>query len=224
MIKSDNLDKFAPAFVAAQGEVDHAHKNSQNPHLKNKYANLAEVIDTVTPVFNKHGLGIFQVPGMSGDRVTLTTIVLHTSGQYLGGVAETPVPKQDPQGVGSGTTYLRRYSTAAVAGITQDDDDGEGALNRKPKAKAPTQDEQSRAATGTWTREAARQGSKVIAQDPESPQALYDAILADIARTPYLWRPDEITALQGRIRALHGVDKALGAAAYQAARRAEILE
>jgi hypothetical protein len=38
-----------------------------------------------------------------------------------------PLQKQDPQGVGSCTTYLRRYSTAGIANIAQEDDDGNAA-------------------------------------------------------------------------------------------------
>jgi hypothetical protein len=45
------------------------------------------------------------------------------------------VPKLDPQGVGSATTYLRRYSAAAMLYLTQADDDGEAA--RPQAAPAP---------------------------------------------------------------------------------------
>jgi hypothetical protein len=37
------------------------------------------------------------------------------------------MPKQDPQGLGSAMTYLRRYSVAAICGLYQDDDDAEPA-------------------------------------------------------------------------------------------------
>lgn len=43
--------------------------------------------------------------------------------------------KSDAQGIGSATTYLRRYGAAAVAGIAQEDDDGQAAAhNNKPTA------------------------------------------------------------------------------------------
>jgi hypothetical protein len=46
-----------------------------------------------------------------------------------------------PQAAGSCLTYARRYSSAAVAGIGQEDDDGEAASaprqHEKPAAKAP---------------------------------------------------------------------------------------
>jgi hypothetical protein len=40
--------------------------------------------------------------------------------------------KVDGQGVGSSTTYLRRYSLAAVCGIAQEDDDGNSSAHTKP--------------------------------------------------------------------------------------------
>lgn len=206
---SDTLSKFAPAFVAAQKKVEHATKNAQNPHLKNKYANLAEVIDTVTPTFNDEGLAILQFPGWNEGRATVSTMVLHTSGEFVAGTAECPLPKADPQGYGAATTYLRRYGGAAVANISQEDDDGESALNRKPK--------------GEKTAEADRKQAAEVAKDPESPQALYNALQAEIGQTRD-WAPGEVKTLQARIRTLHGQDKKLGVDAYQLARKAGIVE
>ena len=127
MRHSESLGKLATALVAAQAELDHAHKNAVNPHFKNKYADLTEVLDTVLPVLNKHGLTVTQIPGFEGGIVTLDTMILHTSGEFITGTSGSPVTKNDPQGVGSATTYLRRYSLAALAGIGQEDDDGNAA-------------------------------------------------------------------------------------------------
>ena len=35
-------------------------KNAKNPHFKSKYADLAELLNTVRPVFSSHGLAIVQ--------------------------------------------------------------------------------------------------------------------------------------------------------------------
>ncbi len=43
-----------------------------------------------------------------------------------------PVQKADPQGLGSGTTYLRRYSAAAFAFLAQADDDGNRSSKNPP--------------------------------------------------------------------------------------------
>jgi hypothetical protein len=79
---------------------------------------------------------VLQTLGDGGDRVCLTTRLLHTSGQWIEDTASTPIPKFDPQGVGSACTYLRRYSLAAALCITQEDDDGEAARPANPVVKA----------------------------------------------------------------------------------------
>ena len=140
MKHSESLANLAASLVEAQAEMDHAVKNSTNPHFRNKYANLAEVIDTIRPVLARHGLSIVQVPGYENGVVTLTSMLLHKSGEWIMGESGSPAPKQDPQGVGSAVTYLRRYSLAAICNITQDDDDGEAAVGRSPKAQPEVYD------------------------------------------------------------------------------------
>jgi len=122
------------ALAAAQGEIENAAKNAANPHFRSKYADLAEVLNTVRPVFAKNGLSMLQSTGFDGALVSVTTLVAHKDGGFLTAVASCVPAKTDAQGVGSATTYLRRYSAAAVAGIAQEDDDGTAAAhNGKPQ-------------------------------------------------------------------------------------------
>lgn len=127
MRKSDSIAKLAPALVAAQAEVENATKNANNPHFRSQYADLAEIIRTVKPVFTSHGLAIMQMPGLEEGHATVETMLVHESGEWITGMAGAPLAKSDPQGVGSAITYLRRYSLAALAGIAQEDDDGNAA-------------------------------------------------------------------------------------------------
>ena len=53
--------------------------------------------------------------------------MMHASGEWISGIASAPIAKVDAQGVGSATTYLRRYSLAALVGIAQEDEDANGA-------------------------------------------------------------------------------------------------
>src|SRR3546814_7896235 len=70
-----------------------------------------------------------------GALASVTTLIAHKSGGYITAVASCVPAKTDAQGIGSATTYLRRYSAAAAAGIAQEDDDGNAAAhNGKPKA------------------------------------------------------------------------------------------
>ena len=135
------IDKATPelfaALAAAQGEVENASKSSANPHFKSKYADLAEVLNTVRPVFAKHGLSITQSTGFNGSLVSVTTLVGHKGGGLIYSTASCVPSKTDAQGIGSATTYLRRYSLAAMAGIAQEDDDGNAAAhNGKPQPVA----------------------------------------------------------------------------------------
>ena len=130
-----NAALFA-ALAAAQGEVENATKASTNPHFKSRYADLAEVLNTVRPVFSKHGLAIVQSTGFDGGMVSVTTALVHKEGGYITSVASCTPAKTDGQGVGSATTYLRRYSLAAACGVAQEDLDGNDSAHGKAPAPA----------------------------------------------------------------------------------------
>lgn len=139
--KSESIAALAAALAKAQGEMENASKNSQNPHFRSKYADLAEIINTVRPVLAKHGLSVTQFPSFDGTLAHVETIIAHQSGEWMSGTTSSPVQKADPQGIGSATTYLRRYSLAAVCNLAQEDDDA----NASSKANAKKQDTVSHA-------------------------------------------------------------------------------
>lgn len=136
-----SLDNATPELFAAmskaQGEIENASKNSNNPHFKSKYADLAEVLNTIRPTFAANGLCLTQSPSFDGSLVSVTTVVSHSSGGYIVSTASCVPAKTDAQGIGSSTTYLRRYGAAAMAGIAQEDDDGQAA--RHESKPAPVQ-------------------------------------------------------------------------------------
>lgn len=133
MQKSESIAALAAALAKAQGEMENAGKNSVNPHFRSKYADLAEIINTVRPVLSKHGLAVTQFPAFEGGTAHVETVLTHASGEWMSGTCSAPVQKSDPQGVGSALTYLRRYSLAAVCGLAQEDDDANSAS--KPKGQ-----------------------------------------------------------------------------------------
>ena len=138
MNKSESIASLAKALAAAQSELENATKNSQNPHLKNRYEDLAEILNTARPCLSKHGLSFSQHPAFDAGMVHVETILLHESGEWISSIISAPVQKSDPQGVGSAVTYCRRYSLAAIIGLSQEDDDGHAASNGKPNG-APKQ-------------------------------------------------------------------------------------
>jgi hypothetical protein len=133
METSDSLANIAPALSQLADKLQHALKDSTNAHFNSTYASLASVIDTIKPCLAEFGLAVVQSPGWKDERVTVTTRILHASGEWIQSVAETPLPKANPQGVGSAITYLRRYSLASMLGISQEDDDGNLA-SQEPRA------------------------------------------------------------------------------------------
>ena len=123
-----NLEHSTPELFAAlakmQREVENATKGSINPQFRSKYADLAEVLNTVRPVLAANGLSVIQSPSFDGGICHVTTTIAHSGGGYVSGTMSCVPAKQDGQGIGAATTYLRRYSLAAVCGVAQEDDDG----------------------------------------------------------------------------------------------------
>lgn len=131
MRTSENIDQLATALAAAQAEMKNAKLNKVNPHFKSKYADLAEIRDTVTPALSKHGIAVVQGTdaGQSGFILVVTRLV-HKSGQWV--ESSFPIAYDKPQTMGSAYTYAKRYSLAAICNIAADEDDDANAANDKP--------------------------------------------------------------------------------------------
>lgn len=132
MTHSDSIDALAAALAKAQGAMAGAKKDSDNPYFKSKYADLASVWDACRKTLSDNGLSVAQTVGTIGDKVSVTTMLMHASGQWI---ADELVltPKDDgPQAFGSAITYGRRYALAAFVGVAPEDDDGEAAQGRVP--------------------------------------------------------------------------------------------
>jgi hypothetical protein len=150
MNKSETISTLAAALCAAQSQIRGAAKDAENPLFRSKYATLASVWDAAREPLTSNGLSVVQVPEASEPGTcTLTTILLHTSGEWLSSTFTVPVlpqvvvkgqdPQQTAQGYGSALTYARRYSLAAMVGIAPDDDDGNAASAPGPAPKKAPQ-------------------------------------------------------------------------------------
>lgn len=131
------MKAVSAAFVKAKREFGPALKNSVNPHLKNKYADLGSCLDAVTDALLNNGIALYQETSEDATGVTVETVFLHESGESLRcGKMHVPAPKNDPQGYGSALTYARRYSLVTSCGIAQEDDDGNAAARKAPDVTA----------------------------------------------------------------------------------------
>ena len=146
MSQSESINELATALAKAQAEMSFAAKDSKNPHFNSKYADLSSVWDAIREPLTKNGLSVVQTIEIMENRNVLVSILMHLSGQFIKSYLPIKTDKDTCQGWGSGITYARRYSLAALVGCVQDDDDGNGAepsngTKSKPKPKEDPADE-----------------------------------------------------------------------------------
>lgn len=126
MEKSENINELAAALAKAQAVMKPAKMDSVNPFLKNKYADLGAVIEASRKPLADNGLAVSQMVSTDGDIITLETILLHSSGQWLSShmsiQADQSKGMSFAQSVGAVITYMRRYSYSAIVGIYADED------------------------------------------------------------------------------------------------------
>lgn len=101
-----------------------------------KYLNLATILKTIKPVFEKHGLAFsqrvtFDNAGEARQVIGTVETIIFDSEEQMVACSYPFFVTGDPQQVGSAITYARRYSLYAVLGIFPDkDDDGAYAKQR----------------------------------------------------------------------------------------------
>jgi hypothetical protein len=162
---SEQINELAAALSKAQGEFQAAKMENTNPFFKSKYADLGSVIEASKDPCAKNGLAVAQPVACDGEKITVNTILMHASGQWISSeftmtIGETR-GSSPAQAAGSLITYMRRYSLAAVLGLYADEDtdgndekstagnksngnNGNGNGNKapttdKPKAAAPAE-------------------------------------------------------------------------------------
>lgn len=143
--KSESITNLAVALTKFNLTVQRIEKDGTNPHFKNRYTTLDAILDEVRPLLADQGLSIIQMPSGDGDQLKLTTMLIHITGEWIESDAITMRPtKNDPQGIGSATTYARRYSLCAFLGLStgEIDDDGNGASQTPNNAQKPYQTSQ----------------------------------------------------------------------------------
>ena len=139
MNKSESITDLASALCLAQAEMGGATKNSINPHFKSSFADLESVIKVIKPAFFKHGLSFIQLPITSegGKGIGVSTMLMHSSGQWIEGEYLLPLEKVTPQGAGAAITYARRYGLVSLCGIPQIDLDAEDISIQAPVVPEP---------------------------------------------------------------------------------------
>ena len=155
MNQSESIVDLAAALIAARPNFAPAIKNSFNPSFKStanpngsKYTDLASAIDATQAALLAQGIVVLQSPSGSIEHrsVSITTRLLHKSGQFLEGTLDVPALGRngyDAQSVGSAITYGRRYALMAMLGIAPEDDDGNAASGPEPQKEIQRKSEKA---------------------------------------------------------------------------------
>ena len=130
---SDTTRELALALIEVQKQMTPAAKDGTNPFTRSNYATLNSVMEACREPLLKNGILLTQIPVpppdyLGGGYLGLMTKLIHAeSGQWQASLTVIPLPKSDPQGMGSAITYARRYALTSMLGMITEDDDAESA-------------------------------------------------------------------------------------------------
>lgn len=143
MTASPLKKEIALALAKVQGSIVPPKKDTENPFFKSRYADLAGVWDSVRGLLAANDLAFVQLPTTDGQRVSVTGMLLHKSGESIESTITGNATDTKPQSIGSCITYLRRYQMSAMLGIAAEDDDGAAASGTTEKPKSAKQERPS---------------------------------------------------------------------------------
>lgn len=128
----ENRSAFIKAFIAARKEIRNP-KRDAKAH-KNKYAKLDQILDIVVPACLENDLILTQeLVNDEQGRPGVKTVLEHIEGGRDENVIYFNSDQPNMHGMGSGFTYMKRYSITAKFGIEAEDmdDDGQKAMPAK---------------------------------------------------------------------------------------------
>tara|TARA_R100000951_G_scaffold23413_1_gene19584 strand:+ start:3559 stop:4080 length:522 start_codon:yes stop_codon:yes gene_type:complete len=120
-------------LMNARADIQPVKKSGTNPHFRSKYATLEGVIEAVTEPLSKHGFLLIHRSTQNEHGMTITTELLHETGEGFATSIPLVLGKNDMQGLGSAITYARRYGIMSLLNLPAEDDDG----NQASKGAAP---------------------------------------------------------------------------------------
>lgn len=167
--QSESIGALAAALAKAQGQIESVPRNAKNPHLGNKYADLASIRDAVRGPLAANELAVTQMTMTTDDGgLSLRTMLMHSSGEWVASTMAAPKPEAQRginamQAMGSSISYLRRYALSAILGLaTDDDDDGHaagparGERQQEQRQAPPRREQQQAPAKADWVSYAER--------------------------------------------------------------------
>jgi hypothetical protein len=143
--QSTTIGALAAALAKAQLQMENAKKDAQNPHLRNRYADLASCWEACRKPLGDNGLAVAQLTEtVSAGAIKIKTVLMHESGEWIRGELTIPCMASkginQAQAMGSAISYGRRYALSALVGISADDDDG--TASGMPQGQQPARQQQ----------------------------------------------------------------------------------
>jgi hypothetical protein len=148
------MSELTKALIQFQKDVDKIEKNARANY--GKFADLANVLSTVTPALNKNGLALTQT---FLDDALITTLH-HEGGETIHSSCKLVVcdGRNNTQEWGKAVTYQRRFSICSILGIVADMDTDD-VPDLPPSNNAPAA---KKASSKPATSAAFNAGAKVI--------------------------------------------------------------
>lgn len=135
METSQSIAKLAKALLLFSVKSQAIKKDALNPHFRNRYASLDQILEAIKEPLSECGLVIVQMPTESNGLIT--TVIHAESGEFIRSVYYMNPERATPQGQGSVISYQRRYCIQAALNLSFEmDDDGNTGSGVKA-AKAP---------------------------------------------------------------------------------------
>ena len=125
-----------------QKQIQVIKKDAKNPHFKNTYATLKQVLSEVKPILSEVGLLITQPIDERGIGTVITD-----GKDSISSFIPIPVGLA-PQPLGSAISYFRRYTICSLLALEIDDDDAHMTTTSKPIA---TKENIDKAKQGNFT-------------------------------------------------------------------------
>lgn len=122
---SGEINEIATVLSKAQAELEAVGKGEKGYGYN--YASLTSTIEVAKPILAKHNLAITQLVGNEGNNPSITTILMHSSGQFIKSTASLPLVEMkgcnEAQRAGAVYSYLRRYALQAILNMSSEDTD-----------------------------------------------------------------------------------------------------
>ena len=137
-LQSKRINKIAKAMVEGQRQIRRSIRDGTNPDFNSTYSSMGSVWDACGEPLQSNGISVIQQATPIDGVSYLACTLLHESGQWLRGYYQFTETDNTAWSYGSNMSYLRRYSLAAMAGVTTADDDGKGAMGETIAPKRQT--------------------------------------------------------------------------------------